>query len=153
MKETPEERRIRQNFEEGTLSRSGFLGTDERHLHDIVLEDARTLERLGIDAKMFAHVLKRFIEIGKEGLESQVTYQNYLIRVIWDRGKIPCPFGDPGVHSLITANVENIKSGKSLSYTQLSVHLIARHGFFGGRNSRFRIDPAEAAEILELSQS
>ena len=141
MKPTPSEDQRRRQFEPGVLSPSGFLGEDTRHIHDIVAEDARTLAALGLEPSSVADALQRFIDIGKGGLEGIVEWSGWEIRVQWDRGMGPCPFGEPGLYPKILTEVRRIDSEEILRFTQLGVHLIRRHGFFGGKGSVYRLDP------------
>ena len=46
--------------------------------------------------------------------------------------------------------IENCRTGKRVAGPGLIVHLIAAHGFFEGRESPYRVDPHELAEVLEL---
>ena len=43
-----------------------------------------------------------------------------------------------------------IESGKTLTFTGLQIHLVEAHGFYEGRGSRYRLDPARLKEVLEL---
>lgn len=46
--------------------------------------------------------------------------------------------------------IEHLNSGKQLAFTQMSLHLIGVHIFFGG-HSPYRIEPAHACTVLELN--
>ena len=148
MKQTPEEAKIRRNFEPGILSKDGFLGNDERHIHDIVQEDLHTLSRLGIQPDEIAQRLKHFIDEGKKGLEGKIDLGAFTVQIRWDRGMIPCPFGEPGLHPKIHARLFHKEKQREIHYTQLGVHLIRKHGFFGGKGSVFRLEPAELIAFL-----
>ena len=151
MKITPEEQAIAGNFQPGVLSKDGFLGKDTRHVHDIVHDDMMALSEMGVTRDDLADRLQYFIDLGKTGLEEPVPQDCYVIQIRWDRGRIVCPFAHPGgVYPLIHATLTNTKTGKTMCYSQLSVHLIRKHGFFGGIGSVFRINPADAAELPEL---
>ena len=150
MKETPREKIILANFQSGTISKSGFLGNDTRHIHDIVHDDLQTLTRLGVTQGQIADFLQLLIDKGKEGLESRIEFKNFIIEVVWFRGKIPCPFADPGVHPKLMASVFNKKFNKEIKFSQLNVHMIREHGFFEGKGSLFRLEPEELIKILEI---
>lgn len=152
MKLTIEEKKIQKNFEPGYLSRDGFLGDDTRHVHDIIEADIRDLSVMGTDLEWFADRLQYFMDAGKKGLENPVNLGEYTVQVRWERGRIHCPFGHPGIYPLIIVKLENHQSRKKLVFTHLSIHLIRRHGFFGGKGSTYRIDPVEAAELLGLTK-
>ena len=101
-----------------------------------------------VPKEAIAEKLKALTEKGKTGLETQVQSGNFLISVQWFRGKIPCPFGDPGVHQKIVTTVMHQKLNKTIRFSQLSVHLIEVHGFFAGKGSAYRLEPEELVEFL-----
>jgi len=149
MKQTPEEKRQFQNFQQGRLSKVGFLGDDTRHVYDIIQDDLRVLEKYNITKETIAQELRKLIAIGKGGLESEVETDSYCILVQWDRGMIACPFGDPGLHYKLIATIKEKKSGKEIRFSQLCVHLIHQHGFFGGKGSTFRVEPELICQIMK----
>ncbi|MBD3308448.1 hypothetical protein GF339_18620 [candidate division KSB3 bacterium] len=151
MKQTPQEQKIHKNFQPGEITKEGFLGTDARHIHDIIDEDMQTLARLGVTTEQIANRLQYFIEEGKKGLETVVNLGDYTTHVRWSRGMLPSPFGDPKrLYHKIVATVVNKTLHKELRYTQLNVHMIRDHGFFEGKGSVFRLEPEDVVEILEI---
>ena len=150
MKQQPEEQNIRQNFEPGKISKDGFLGEDTRHIHDIIQEDQRTLSRLRLSREDVAKCLQWVIEEGKKGLEGIVDMDDFTIQVRWARGMVPCPFGETGLHHKLLVTVYLKKLRKEITYTQLSVHMIADHGFWGGRASTYRLDPEDVGLLVEV---
>lgn len=151
MKQTPHENKIQPNFLPGKLSKDGFLGSDTRHVHDIIDADRLTLERLGVTQKQIADRLQYFISEGKKAIEGEVAVDNFRVKIIWSRGMLACPFGEPKLHHKIVATVYNKNLDKELVYSQLNVHMIRDHGFFEGKGARFRMEPEEIVEILELT--
>ena len=116
MKQTPQEKKIYKNFQPGQITREGFLGNDTRHLHDIIEEDAHTLARLGVSPEQIADRLQYFIEEGKKGLETPVNLGDFTTQVIWRRGMLPSPFGDPKkLYHKIVATVTNNKLQKKIT--------------------------------------
>ena len=151
MKQTPQEKKIYDNFKPGKITKEGFLGDDTRHIHDIIEEDVHTLARLGVTQEQIADRLQYFIEEGKKGLETPVDLGDFTTQVIWRRGMLPSPFGDPKrLYHKIVATVFNKHLNKELRYTQLNVHMIRDHGFFEGKGSVFRLEPEEVVEVLEI---
>lgn len=148
MKQTPQEKKIQPNFESGKISKDGFLGSDNRHIHDIIQADQLILNRLNVSLNDIADRLQFFIEQGKKGLEGRVDLGDYVVQLTWGRGKLPCPFGEPELHNKIIAIVFNKKSAKIIKYSQLSVHMIREHGFFEGKGSPFRLEPEELVRTL-----
>ena len=151
MKQTPQEQKIYDDFKPGKITKEGFLGDDTRHVHDIIEEDMHTLARLGVTQEQIADRLQYFIEEGKKGLETPVDLGDFTTQVIWRRGMLPSPFGDPKrLYHKIVATVFNKHLNKELRYTQLNVHMIGDHGFFEGKRSVFRLEPEEVVEVLEI---
>ena len=150
MKQTPLENKLLDNFKPGKISKDGFLGNDNRHIHDIIKEDLLTLSRLGVEVETIAERLQYFIEEGKKGLETKVDLGDFTVQIAWDRGLLPCPFGEPSRHHKIIAILYNKKLDKRIRYSQLNVHMIKEHGFFEGKGSTFRLEPEQLMTILEL---
>jgi hypothetical protein len=149
MKQTPEEKKFIMNFKAGSLTRDGFLGPDTRHVHDIVHDDTQTLESLGLTCEQSADHLKYILGIAKQALDTRVDVGELTVQSQWDRGMIPCPFGEPGLHPKIVVKVIHKKTGHEIRYSQLSIHLIRRHCFFGGIGSTFRIEPQDCLMISQ----
>ncbi len=153
MKQTPLEKKVIDNFKPGKITKDGFLGDDKRHVHDIIQEDLLTLSKLGVELEEIADRLQYFIEEGKKGLETKVDLGEFTVQITWDRGLLPCPFGEPKLHHKIIATVYNKKLNKKFEYSQLNVHLIKEHGFFLGKGSKFRLEPGELVDLLEIKIS
>jgi len=50
----------------------------------------------------------------------------------------------------VNTTVCNLKSGKEITFTDLNIHLIAKHGFYEGRSAQFRLDPEQLIDTLEM---
>ncbi len=153
MKETPEELELkRANFLPGKITREGFLGTDTRHIHDIVAADRKYLSGTGVTCQQIAARMQFFIDEGKKGLDSEVEVEDYIVKLQWARGMLPCPFNDKTMHYKIFVALTNKKLNKTISFSQLNVHLIREHCFFLGKGNSFRLDPAELIMFLGLNE-
>ncbi len=150
MKLTPDEAAIQNNFLPGVLTKDGFLGSDSRHVHDIIEEDQRTLARSGVTAEQIADKLDFFIQEGKKGLEGTVDLGAYTVQVSWQRGVLPSPFGGPGLYPKVLARLCKKSTSHCIRYSELNVHLIRAHCFFEGKGSSYRLEPAELIPFLEL---
>ena len=150
MKLTPLEQKLLDNFKPGKITKDGFLGDDIRHIHDIIKADLLTLSQLGIEVETIADRLQYFIEEGKKGLETKVDLGDFTVQISWDRGLLPCPFGEPVRHHKIIATLFKKKLNKQIKFSQLNVHMIKEHGFFEGKRSPFRLEPEELVAILDL---
>ena len=138
------------------LSVAGFLGETER-LEDVLKEDASTLSSLRVTA---AEIADRIREIVGASLyrssrwSTRDTYDTgkFRVRLMQWGGFQECPWlckHDPAWAS-IDFVIENRRSGAKLKGPGLIVHLIAEHGFFEGKESPYRVDPRQAAEVLGL---
>jgi len=151
MKQTAEMDRYQRNMLPGVITLEGMLGTDTRHLVDILIEDNAIVRRLGCTHAIIAARMRQLREAGTKGLGMSLHVDDHFhVRVDNVRGKLPCPFED-GVFQKTFIEVQNDRIGKSITYTDLHIHMIDAHGFYEGRGSHFRIEPADLVEILEVA--
>jgi len=47
--------------------------------------------------------------------------------------------------------VKNLRTGKKVVYTELSIHMVKKHGFFQGGGAPFYNSPQTLADVLEVS--
>jgi hypothetical protein len=93
------------------------------------------------------HLQKR----GMGGLGTVVTVEGqYEVRVDSIRGVLPCPWEGDGVYGKTNTFVRNARTGEQLAWTDLTLHMIREHGFYQGRGSRWRVEPAAAKRVLGL---
>ncbi|MBN1426365.1 hypothetical protein JXA88_17595 [Candidatus Fermentibacteria bacterium] len=146
MKQTPRERRIEMRMEEGTLARDGFLGDDPLRL-DRMDVDARVLADAGISREEIGEVLQGLWQRARALMgEAYEPVPGVTVEVGEARGRIPCPFGHPGIYAKGVMTIEH--GDRVLRVSPLSIHMIRSHGFFGGRGSMFRIEPDAAADLV-----
>jgi hypothetical protein len=137
----------------GVIIRDGFLGEDRRNLVDILTADDGEARRLGCTHQDIARRMVELREAGLSGLGEFVDVEpHFEVRVDSVRGKLPCPFGDPGIFPKTNTTVRNKRLGRELTYTDLHIHLIGSHGFYEGKGSAFRLEPGELAEVLEAEK-
>ena len=68
-------------------------------------------------------------------------------------GRIPSPWPGEGVFPKGEVELSDRRSGHTVRYTPLSVHLIEAHGFYEGRGSRYRLEPSEICRMLGLGEA
>jgi hypothetical protein len=152
MKQTVQMDRIQEKMKPGLITRDGFLGTDPRKLVDILLEDDGAVRRLSLSHARLAQRMIELRDAGMAGLGDYISVEpHFEVRVDSVRGKLPCPFGDPGIFPKTNITVRNLVSGREITFTDLHIHLIGSHGFYEGRGSIFRLDPSALAETLEVT--
>lgn len=151
MKQSPQLQKIQENLKPGVITLHGFLGSDDRNLIDILTEDDGAVKRLGLSHESIAARMEMLRDQGKDGLGEFIQVPPYFeVRVDSVRGKLPSPFGGPGLHQKRNTIVRNTNLNKEIVFSDLHIHLIKNHGFYEGKGSLFRLDPAALCEILEI---
>lgn len=151
MKLSPALTRIQARMQPGILTLHGFLGTDRRNLADILEADAREVARLGLTHEQIADRLDRLAKCASAGLGTEVVCEtDYRMCYHGARGRVPCPWGHPGLFDKGDVHLTRISTGETIIFSELLAHLIREHGFYEGRGSPYRIEPATLKRILDL---
>ena len=151
MKQTVQMDRIQEKMQPGVYTRDGFLGTDRRKLIDILIEDDEAVKRMDLTHQRIAERLIELRDAGMRGLGEFINVEPcYEVRVVSVRGKLPCPFGDPGIFPKTNTVVRNTRLDREITFTDLHIHMVGSHGFYEGKGSPFRLEPAELAEVLDI---
>ncbi|NCU25496.1 hypothetical protein EOM86_02110 [Candidatus Nomurabacteria bacterium] len=149
MKQDPDMVKIQNNMQPGSLSAEGFLGDDDRNLTDIINEDDQIVKRHGSSHQEIASRLREMTGAAATGLGRPVSFSDdYIVSSEDHRGRIPCPFRDRFYADKRNTIAENRRTGKRLLWTDLNIHMIEVHGFYEGRGSSFRLEPAELVDFL-----
>ncbi|MDC0749283.1 hypothetical protein [Polyangium mundeleinium] len=149
--------RVEELMRPRVLSTAGFLGATER-LDEVLKEDASTLSSLGLTPadiagrirEVVGEALRRSRESAWETNEHDIG--KFRVRMLQYAGYQDCPWFCAPDHEWAALDfvIENRHSGAKLKGPGLIAHLIAEHGFFEGKESPYRVDPRQAAEVLEL---
>lgn len=149
MKQTPEEKNIQRKMKPGELTLKGFLGNDARHLHDIIADDEQILRKIGKTKEELAERMHYFTNLAFENYDGSIFIDNqYEVEYRSVRGRVVCPFPEPGTYQKGFILFRNIKKNIRLKWTPLSIHMIEKHGFFEGKGSENRLEPELLAEGL-----
>jgi hypothetical protein len=149
MKQTPLELRITKKMQPGVITLNGFLGNDDRHFHEIIADDEKTLEKLGYTAEQVAERMQYFTDLSWEFYEQPVEVEGkYAVETEIVRGKLPCPFSHPGVYRKAFTILTNTETGVTIRWSSLNLHLIKAHHFFEGKGSTYRLDPELLVKAL-----
>ena len=152
MKQTVQMDRIQEKMRPGVLARDGFLGTDKRKLVEILIADEGLVRRMDLFHQGIAERMIELRDAGQRGLGEFIHVEpHFEVRVDSVRGKLPCPFGHPGIFPKTNTTVRNLELDREITFTDLSIHMIAAHGFYEGKGSPFRLDPEELGVVLEIS--
>ncbi len=151
MKQTVQLQQIQDRMRPGVITRDGFLGTDRRNLVDILVADDAEVKRLGLSHQSVAQRMIELRDAGMRGLGEYIEVApHFEVRVDTVRGKLPCPFGDPGIFPKTNVSVRNLRSNREILYTDLHIHMILGHGFYEGAGDPLRLEPVDLKEILEI---
>ncbi|MDW7709712.1 MAG: hypothetical protein SCH98_04495 [Deferrisomatales bacterium] len=150
MKQPPHLVRAQARMAPGVLTMDGFLGTDPRDLVEILEDDEGAVRRLGLRHDQLAAALQGLTAKAVGGFGAPVREGVFLLCAQEAMGVLPCPFGEPGLHPKAVVEATRSDTGERLSWTALQVHLIGQHGFYEGRGSPYRLEPATLARFLEV---
>jgi len=151
VKQSPNLDRVERNMRPMCLCQWGFLGYDRRKLIEILTDDQGTVNSLGMSHEIIAERLRAITaEARHEWGDPVVVDEKFDVEVYEVRGEIPCPWGHPGLYRKSHVKLEKIETGENLIWSDLGIHLIEEHGFYQGRGSPYRLDPADLKRILEL---
>ncbi len=151
MKQTVQMREIQDKMKPGVITRDGFLGTDSRNLIDILIEDDAKVKRINFTHGQIAGRMQELREAGKRGLGDFISVApHFEVRVDMVRGKLPCPFGHPGLIQKTNIQVRNLEKNREIAFTDMHIHIIGEHGFYEGKGSPYRLEVSDLIEILEI---
>jgi hypothetical protein len=154
MKQTPEYDAIQRQMAPGVITLDGFLGTDTRKLVDILNADDALVRQAEVTHQQIAQRMQYFRDAGLDGLGEFINVDDHFeVRVDSVRGKLPSPFGGPGMYEKVNTTVVNKQLGREVTYTDLHIHFVRDRGFYEGKGSPYRIEPDELIAVLEVPKS
>ena len=130
----------------GAWTKDGFLGDDPLGI-DRIDSDRALLAQFDVCADELGSVLEElWNRARKYGSEDYKPVPDVTVRIDEARGRMPCPFGHPGLYrkGLMTVTTPDIR----LTISPLSIHMIKAHEFFGGRGSPFRLEPNQVVTLI-----
>jgi hypothetical protein len=149
MKESPDDKRLEEVLRSSRLVAGGFMGHDTRNIWEIIDADCAELSKLGFAKQEIAQRMQQVTDIAKAGLGTWVRIDDNLeAKVDEARGVLICPWPHPGTFLKRITSVRHNRSGATIRWSDLNIHLIGEHGFFEGKGSEFRIEPAELVRVI-----
>lgn len=149
MKRTAQMQKLEEMLRSSRIVSGGFLGDDPRPIEEIIETDLGTLEELGYDQHQIA---QRMVDLGSIAVPRLGLWVdaggNLEVRSEDYKGSIICPWPHSGRFDKRFTCVRQKDSGKEIRWTDLQVHMIDEHGFFEGRGSNFRIEPAVLVDVI-----
>ena len=149
MKKSPQEQELESVLRSAKSVAGGFMGDDRRGLSEIIDSDLRAVSRLKVTVKQIAECMQEVTAKATSGLGNWVQIDSHRqARVHEARGWLPCPWPHPGRFAKRVTTLRHVKSGDTISWSDLNIHMIAEHGFFEGKGSSFRIEPGRLTELI-----
>lgn len=149
MKQSPGDQDLNSLLGPSKFSSEGFLGNDTRTADEIIADDLRRLEHLGVTKEQIVTALKTAYDKAEKALGNPVAIRETVVAEYYEsRGKIPSPFRGDGMFSKGEVDITDKKTGKSIIVTALGINLIEKRDFFQGKGSRFRIEPDSVKQML-----
>ena len=143
MKQTPQEKIIQKRMQRGNLTLEGFLGKDRRHYHEIIEEDLMVMSSLGITKEQVAEKLQQLTDLAFDDIEGMAEPKPGIsVEFTSVRGRVISPFigQKPAPKGVIHYHDNN--NDIHFCWTPLNIKMIRDYGFFEGKGSLNRLEPA-----------
>ena len=128
MKPTGKELKTMQRMQPGVQTLSGFLGDDTRPLNEIIQDDSVVLDKLGRSREEIAKRMESLTQASWDSyLEGILVEGKYQVQTEVYRGRMPCPFGHPGIYRKAVTTLTNQENGITVLWHSLSMHIIDTH--------------------------
>lgn len=147
-------RELEKDMRPGGFSTKGFLGKDERLLDILAMDNALIVDTLRLTHQELARHMHLIGAVAnkhavKEPLEIAYHGKKYRLRATIFRGYASSPFED-GTKTNCEATVENLGTGKKLSYSLLVPHMVERYGFYEGKGTPYRVEPRAIVDVFDF---
>lgn len=148
-KRSPQMDKLEEMLHSSRLVAGGFMGSDTRTVLDVINADVAELSRLNVTAEGIAARMREITDIAKSGLGNWVDIDEKRKAVTQEaKGALVCPWPHPGKFVKRVTTVKLVESALSIRWADLNIHLIAEHGFFEGKGSKFRIEPEKLIAVI-----
>lgn len=132
-------------------SDKGFLGADERLLKVLTADNETVVKKLKLTHQTMATHLLAAAVIGEMTTGEPFLYhgRRFKVTIRRSRGFQFSPFEDD-TKTNTEATVENLDSGNRLEYSLLVPQMIERYGFYEGKGTPYRVDPARIVDVFDF---
>ena len=149
MKQSPDMQKLEEILRSSTLVADGFMGSDPRSVTEVIETDAGELFKLGVSPEQLGARMTEITEKAGKALGTWARIDDVREAMIDEaRGRMVCPWPHEARFRKQVTTVRRTDSGETIQWSDLNVHLIAAHGFFEGKGSTFRIDPAALVRVI-----
>lgn len=146
------ERDMRPEAASEVSSTAGFLGPDESLIEVLASDNRYVVDQLGLTHQQLAQHLRVLAAIAEKTDGQEFLYRGSRFRATaqYSRGYQLSPFRD-GTKTNVDITLENLTNGEKLEYSLLVPLMIERYGFYEGRGTAYRVEPARIVAILGLA--
>ena len=149
MKESPQIQKLEKILRSSKLVAGGFMGDDPRSVIEVINTDVSKVSKLGYTMEQIAAKMQSITSTAKTGLETWIKIDDKRqASVVEAKGLLTCPWPHIGRYAKRITTVERLDTGEIIRWSDLNIHLIAKHSFFEGRGAAFRIEPAKLIKVL-----
>jgi hypothetical protein len=149
MKISPREQKLEEVLRSSKLVAGGFMGNDRRRLSEIIDADLAAIFRSKLTVKQIAERMQEITQKATEGLGNWVAIDRSRQAMVDEaKGWLACPWPHSGRFAKRVTILKLMKSGATMKWSDLNIHMIAAHGFFEGKGSNFRIEPKLLIEMI-----
>lgn len=149
MKMSPQRQRLEELLNSSKIVVGGFKGTDQRDVETIIDEDVSVLSSADITLNRLADKMRSITDKAAKGLGTWVDIdQRSKAKTDEAKGSLICPWPHTGQYLKRNTVFYRKDLEEGVKWTDLGIHMIQEHGFFQGRGSNFRTEPAKLIRLL-----
>ena len=150
MKKTPQQQKLEEMLRSSQVVSGGFLGDDRRDLTEIIDQDLTEIAALGTTPEALAKRMREITIAAIRGLGLWVDLPGgRRAKIDEAKGQMICPWPDDDFRcGKRVTTLEDEIAGETILWTDLSIHLIEKHGFFEGKGAPFRVEPKQLVRML-----
>lgn len=132
-------------------SDAGFLGVNEKLLEVLLVDNTFVTETSGLTHQDVAKHMHLLAAIGEKAGGKDFLYhgRRYRVKSSYSRGFQLSPFRD-GTKTSIKVTVTHLGNGKEIEYSLLVPQMVERYGFYEGKGTPYRVDPAKLLEVFDF---
>ena len=149
MKESPNDIKLEEMLRSSKLVHDGFMGTDTRKPLEVIETDRAAVLRAGYNCAQLSRRMAELTNLSKLALGGWVDVnENLRVRSEDYKGYMVCPWPHSGRFDKRVTFLERVRDGKTISWTDMNIHLIGEHGFFEGKGAMYRLEPEELIAMI-----
>ena len=133
------------------FSIDSFSSNNRRSLYEFTNEDTAVILEHDLTLLQIAMRMQNITDIAAENLGEWARVDDKTItRITQNQGVVDCPFlhSENEYFNKEITIVRHTGLSRAIRWSDLKIHLIAIHGFFGDKASDLRIEPEDLIELL-----